>query len=716
MGNKNLIFTLLLIVLLGLLMGSQSAANNTFTQEEQHWLEDNRHRTFNLGLEPDSGKSYFIYQGNRVGYLMPMVDLMKQELGLNINIIGDKHWTEVYEGLQKGTVDILFGANVTEERLKFMTFTQAVEKCPYAIFINTSSDYHTLGDFKDKKIGYLSDDYVITALKARYPNISFNAMPYPSNKDLFIELNLNKVDAVVTEGSEILYNYRSLYPNTRLLLILNNITSDMTLSVRKEDQLLAGILDKFIRKNLDGQIKQYQNDAERLFNHKILNLTPEEIAWLDKNQAVHVGISNNYLPYEYYGDGKFKGIAGAWINKISSLTGIRFESVKVTGPFEDLIAKAKRGEVDVLDLAKTESRLEYFIFGTPYETARDIILGRLDSKPINTIHDLEGKTVAVIRGYWHKEYLYTNLSDNVKTIDTKDITESMTLVRDGKADYLIDNPFVIQYYLEGLGYNDLTKRGETTAESYLYFGVGKQNPELASIMNKAIQIINPDEMKAEGLQTAPRVQDLRSGRLFEVVLVLAVSIVGILMYVSYLIRQLIRRKVEVQLHIEREALLLTDALTGLGNRAAFANFQELIDLHPFPQAVVVSDLNNLKRVNDNYGHMAGDELLVKYADSLKHHGAKGMIFRMGGDEFLMLMPSCDEEAVKVLVSEIETTLVQGCVLMPDGLMIVPMAAVGHAIRYSPQDKLCDAISIADTHMYELKRKMKSDQVDEERRT
>ncbi len=167
-------------------------------------------------------------------------------------------------------------------------------------------------------------------------------------------LNLGDVDAIVTEGSEILYNYRGLYPNIRLVLILSNITSDMTLSVSKDNKLLAGILDKFIRTNYDGQIKQYQNEAQQLFNRKILNLTPEENAWLDEKHEVRVGITNNALPYEYYGEGSFKGIMGAWINKISSLTGIKFVPVQIPGPFEELLRKAKTGGVDVLNVAKTE--------------------------------------------------------------------------------------------------------------------------------------------------------------------------------------------------------------------------------------------------------------------------------------------------------------------------------------------------------------------------
>lgn len=705
MRRRQVIFLFLFIALLLLMIGSGPAGGIVLTQEEQSWLNANAQRTFNLGLEPDAGTDFFTYLGRQEGYLLPVVALMKEQLGLDIRIIGDKHWKEVYEGLQEGSVDILFGANVTEERQRFMSFTQSIQEYPYAIFALHDSDYHTLGDLKNKRIGFLDGDYIADAIRTRYPSVSATMVPYPSQDVFFEALASSQVDAVVTEGSEILYTYRVRYPESRLVMILNNITSDRTLSARLEDRVLTGILDKFITANQHRAIQQYQQAAQTLFNYKSLGLTPEEIAWIQERSPVKVGVTANYLPYEYYGDGQFKGIMGAWLNRISSLTGIRFEPVE--GPFSTLLDMAKAGEIDILNVAKTESRKKFFNYGVPYEKTRDIILGRLDSQPINSINDLEGTTVAVVRGFWHKEYLYANLSDNVKTVGTADITESITLLRNRKVDYLIDNPVIIQYYLEGLGYNDLIKQGDTTADSYMYLAVTKHNTQLASVMDKAVQLISPEEMKAEGLQTAPRIRDLRSSRLVGVILLLVILIAGILLYVIHLIRELIHHKVRVQLHVEREALLRTDVLTGLGNRAAFVHLQEQIDAEPFPQAVIVSDLNNLKQVNDTYGHAVGDELLINYAEVLKQFGHKDLVFRMGGDEFLMLLPRLDDATGIALLNQIGEALLQRPVTLADGSTLVPVAAIGYAFRYSAEDKLSTVFIIADNNMYEAKRRMKS---------
>ena len=704
MWYKRSFHLVVFLLLIGLTFSVNAAPELALTAEEERWLIDNRHRAFSLGLEMDAGTDFFVYQGKQQGYLLPTVRLMHQQLGLNLQIIEGKHWAEVYDGLQQGSIDILFGANDTPERRQFMAFTRSMQEYPYAVFTLNHSDFHTLGDLKGKKIGYLSGDYIISAMQQRYPNVTFTALPYPS-KDLFFQaLIRGEVDAVITVGAEIIHTCCYQYPETKLMLVLKKITSDKTLSARKENQVLVNILDKFIRANLNGEIRKYQQEAQQLFNRKILNLTEQESAWLEENHTVRVGISDDYLPYEYYGDGEFKGITGAWLNKIHELTGIRFEAVQ--GSFGDLLAKVKDGEIEIMDVARTESRMNYLIFGTPYDTGRDIILGRLNSDPVNSINDLEGKTIPVVKNFWQKEYLYANLSDNVKIIETNSVSESMELLRAGKADYMIDNPTVIQYHLEGLGYNDLAKRGETTADSYLYLGVGQHQPLLASIMNKAMQRIDPLEMRVEGLRSAPRIQDLRGARLKWIILLLAVCLAAILLYVIRLVRQSICNKVEMQLHLEREAQLKTDALTGLGNRAAFLELSQEMDSPPFPQAIIITDLNNLKQINDNYGHSMGDELLIKYASALKQHTENKPVFRMGGDEFLLLLPDCDEAAAKVVLQQIETTLSQNGVLLPDGQTIIPSAAVGCTIRYSAATSLRDAIIAADNQMYELKRHMK----------
>ena len=89
----------------------------------------------------------------------------------------------------------------------------------------------------------------------------------------------------------------------------------------------------------------------------------------------------------------------------------------------------------------------------------------------------------------------------------------------------------------------------------------------------------------------------------------------------------------------REAL--TDPLTGLGNRRAFAAAlsDRLDDDDPEPLVLALFDLDGFKSYNDNFGHAAGDALLQRLAAGLQSEiGAAASVYRMGGDEFCALLP------------------------------------------------------------------------------
>jgi diguanylate cyclase (GGDEF)-like protein len=90
----------------------------------------------------------------------------------------------------------------------------------------------------------------------------------------------------------------------------------------------------------------------------------------------------------------------------------------------------------------------------------------------------------------------------------------------------------------------------------------------------------------------------------------------------------------------------TDVLTGLYNRA-YANqrFKELAGRRDY--ILISMDVNGLKRVNDTYGHAAGDQLIVSCGQILKEcFGDVGHVFRMGGDEFMVLVEYASERVVK----------------------------------------------------------------------
>jgi diguanylate cyclase (GGDEF)-like protein len=85
-------------------------------------------------------------------------------------------------------------------------------------------------------------------------------------------------------------------------------------------------------------------------------------------------------------------------------------------------------------------------------------------------------------------------------------------------------------------------------------------------------------------------------------------------------------------------LALKDILTGLYSRNAYDEW-ERDNQHPDKTAIVMLDLNNLKKCNDRYGHEAGDTYLKKASEMITNaFSQENTVYRIGGDEFCVIMP------------------------------------------------------------------------------
>ncbi len=115
-------------------------------------------------------------------------------------------------------------------------------------------------------------------------------------------------------------------------------------------------------------------------------------------------------------------------------------------------------------MAKTDDRLDDFYFTDAFSFQRDIIIGRKTDPYVVDIYGLEGKKVAVIEGFWHDEHLERNLLDP-QIVYTQSIAESLKMVSMGKADYMIENGHVAQFYIDEFELFNLVQRGNTSMDS-----------------------------------------------------------------------------------------------------------------------------------------------------------------------------------------------------------------------------------------------------------
>ncbi len=147
-----------------------------------------------------------------------------------------------------------------------------------------------------------------------------------------------------------------------------------------------------------------------------------------------------------------------------------------------------------------------------------------------------------------------------------------------------------------------------------------------------------------------------------------------------------------------------DQLTGLYNRNFFnEEIQRLDTSRKLPLSIIMSDLNDLKYINDNYGHKLGDEFLKTYAQILKNNSRQeDIIARWGGDEFVILLPNTGQKITENLIERIKKAVAQ-VNIEGEKLNI----ACGYAIKDSEKQDIEEVFKKADDKMYENKKKIKN---------
>ena len=151
-----------------------------------------------------------------------------------------------------------------------------------------------------------------------------------------------------------------------------------------------------------------------------------------------------------------------------------------------------------------------------------------------------------------------------------------------------------------------------------------------------------------------------------------------------------------------EALTVTDALTGMYNRNYFLNydFDRPVCL---PCAYIMCDCNNLKSVNDQMGHEAGDSYIRGAAEILADAiPDKGICIRWGGDEFLLIIPDCNYEESQILMEKIEKEQK----IRKESIPYMEIS-MGSYVRYDIKQPEKEAIQQADRNMYADKAKRKA---------
>lgn len=160
-----------------------------------------------------------------------------------------------------------------------------------------------------------------------------------------------------------------------------------------------------------------------------------------------------------------------------------------------------------------------------------------------------------------------------------------------------------------------------------------------------------------------------------------------------------------------------DKLTGIYNRRyfeeLFSQFQDMSFKHNHKFSICIMDLNYLKKINDNFGHVIGDMALKGFVDRVNSHLDERDVFaRYGGDEFIIIFPNTTFEQSQNMMEVIFNDFT-GYYIMGNGVRIPIQFSYG--IAHSPDESMIldILVKVADGRMYEHKRMLKEENLKNE---
>ena len=282
-------------------------------------------------------------------------------------------------------------------------------------------------------------------------------------------------------------------------------------------------------------------------------------------------------------------------------------------------------------------------------------------------------------------------------------TKSVTVYENGYA-FLMDNQGNFVYHPE-------MKANEITAEfnsqhAYLY------EKSMISAENQSVEDYRWNDVNKKMAS-----QKLRNGMIFSVCVteqeikspqqkLLSDSIVVIFLVILAFVA------VTVSITKVIVKLIYTDAMTHVGNKTAYMEcideiYKRIENKEKLTFTVIVIDINNLKNVNDTYGHEYGDELIQNSVAIMKKVWGNKFLYRIGGDEFAIVRFGMNEEAAQEMILLFEKALADFN-FQHNGENYYLQMAIGMAV-YNPEiDKgYMEVFRRADSAMYEDKKRKKN---------
>ncbi len=372
----------------------------------------------------------------------------------------------------------------------------------------------------------------------------------------------------------------------------------------------------------------------------------------DPSPPVFMCVDPDWWPFETIDErGAHVGIAADLVALATSRAKLQV-ALYPTKTWEESVAASKAGKCQLASfLNQSPERDQWLIFTEPLLVDPNVLIVREDSPPLGDLATLKGRSIALPKESAVYERVRRDFP-NLKLIGTDSEYEAFGMVSNRKADMTLRSRIVAGQNIKEKGWFNLKIASEVPGyENVLRMGVLKSLPALRDQLNGGIATIT----RAERERIINRYVEIKMVTDVQIdytpAIWLGVVLVAVIVTSLWWMRRL------NALNRRLEQLSVTDALTGLFNRTGLSASLPL-DIERAQRyrrslSVVLLDLDHFKRVNDEFGHLVGDQVLVEFAKLIQATVRQvDAIYRWGGEEFLIVCPETPPELVSNLTERI----------------------------------------------------------------
>ena len=667
--NKKLIIIIpiliALIVFVSLYFYYNNEDQNSLTVNDRKWIESNISTIFDLEVI----SNYPVYGENGVFY--EFVDDFEEDTGLEFNVV-----PYLKTGKPNGT-GLRFRVLKNDEQLtdKDLLLGEDV----YIAIGKSSLKINRVTDFKDMTLGVFTDDVgEISYYLKTGSNITYK--PYDTIDELVEALDSDAVDVIIIPN--IMYLDKTISNDEYFInYTLTEMNNRIVLTLTDDNERLNEIVKKYYT-------NWKNNNYVNVYNQNLLDYYITNNNINDKTRAEL--LSKNYVygyvensPYEATLDNDLVGINGEYINRIERLTGIEF-TFKKYDTIDELKEAIDNGEVDIYFNYYNYEKSNYKATTSTFIEEYVVLSETKNSYVINSFEALKGVKASIL----NNNALYNYFKDNSKASLTP--YDSLDELLD-KSD---DNVLIIDKEVYTINRNGKFKNYEVLYTGIMTndynFMVKDNNSAFYDLFNYIINTNSYYRYRNNGINSLrPSIIDRIS---FEQLYLIVLSLIFIPLIILVILYIIIKKRHKVKTVKKEERRKYTDMLTSLKNRNYLnLNIKTWNESKKYPQAIVIIDLNNVKYVNDNYGHEAGDKLIVKAASILVSTQLENSeIIRTDGNEFLIYLVGYSEQQVSTYTNKLTKELKT----LPYGFG----AALGYSMIMDDIKTIDDAINEATLEM------------------